>query len=196
MDVRLPCDVHVPLIGSGAIREPLEGENYKACRWIEDKSWWFRKEFRIDGPGEAFRRVELTIESLDAEADVFLNGTALGRHRSAFYPLARDVKELLVQGTNTLLVRVTSGLEHFSEQDIAGLKPYEVWHGSRDDGSWGDARRALVRKPQYVYGWDHCPRLATCGIMGEAKLDFLTDVRIGSVQGFDRLSVIPQCVRM
>ena len=133
MDVRLPCDVHVPLIGSGAIREPLEGENYKACRWIEDKSWWFRKEFRIGGPGEAFRRVELTIESLDAEADVFLNGTALGRHRSAFYPLVRDVKELLVQGANTLLVRVTSGLEHFSEQDIAGLKPYEVWHGSRDD---------------------------------------------------------------
>jgi len=37
MDADLPCDVHMPLIKNGIIKEPLEADNCFDCEWIEDK---------------------------------------------------------------------------------------------------------------------------------------------------------------
>lgn len=93
----LPCDVHIPLIKNGIIKEPLEEDNSFECEWIEDKSWWFRKSFEADNSLIKEEVIELTLESLDAEADIFLNGSHLGHHRSAFYPFVSDVKKQLVE---------------------------------------------------------------------------------------------------
>ena len=105
----LPCDVHTPLIAAGVIEEPLEADNASACRWVEDRSWWFRKRFSLDEAFLQAEAVELTLASLDAEADVFLNGVHLGHQRSAFYPFIREVQEYLRTGENVLLVRVLPG---------------------------------------------------------------------------------------
>lgn len=182
MDVNVPCDVHVPLIENGIIKEPLEQDFYKDCRWVEDKSWWFKKEFDVRQMTGEYGKIDLVFESLDSEADIFLNGVHLGHHRSSFYPFRYNAKDQLVSGKNTLLVRVTSGLEHYSDLDAARLKKYEVWNGRDDDrGSWGDARRIFVRKAQYEYGWDHVPRLATCGIAGNVRLEFSKTLRFGAI---------------
>ncbi len=159
MTCKVPCDVHTPLIENGIIKEPLEALYCFDCEWVEDKSWWFKKVFDVDG--EIFKGdvVELTLESLDVEADIFLNGTHLGHHKSAHYPFTADVKQYLKDKENILLVRVTSGLEHYSENDINPFKKSV----SMEEGR-GDARRVYVRKAQYVYGWDWAPRIATCGI--------------------------------
>lgn len=173
MDVNVPCDVHLPLIENGLIQEPLEGENYKDCRWIEDRSWWFTREFELDVTPEAFDRVLLSFALLDSEADILLNDVYMGHHRSSFYPFEEDVKAYVRKGRNVIAVRLTSGLERYSEQDIAAFKKYDVWHARADDrGTWGDARRVFVRKAQYEYGWDHVPRLATCGILADVKIEF------------------------
>ena len=167
LSTALPCDIHMPLIQHEIIQEPLIGLNCFDCKWVEDKSWWFKKLFTVDAAFLDGDRIELTLESLDGDADVFLNGVHLGCHRSAFYPFERDVKAWLVEGENELFVRMTTGLERVCQADVAPVQcEMTVWPSDRHE-----KRRMLVRKPQYAFGWDHVPRVATCGITRGAWLE-------------------------
>ena len=188
----LPCDVHMPLIKGGIIEDPVVGENCYQSEWIEDKSWWFKKVFVASEELINAQNSELIIERLDVKADIFLNGRFIGHHKSETYPFRRDVKELLYKGENLLVIRVTSGLEYFSELELSKIH----WKGSnyasnrfiRDCGSRRDDRRVYLRKPQYVYGWDWNPRIATCGIMGDARIEAYNDAAIRDAK-FTTLSI-------
>lgn len=177
----VPCDVHMPLIEKGIIKEPLEALNCYDCQWMEDKSWWFRKVFTAGEALFEYDTVGLTAESLDAEADIFLNGFHLGHHKSAFYPFEAEVKKHLKPGENTLLIRASSGLEHVSEQDIAAVKNCVSTETDGNRGDRGDKRRAFVRKPQYAYGWDWGPRVATCGIMKDVYIKAYRKIAVNGV---------------
>ncbi len=178
----LPCDVHVPLIENGVIDDPVVSDNYLKCEWIESKSWWFKKEFSAGRELLQSHNSELVVEGLDVKADLFLNGYHLGHHSSAMYPFRRDVRDCLREGDNVLAIRVTSGLEHFSDLDLAKIKDFISCEYKRDRAPRGDNRRVFVRKPQYVYGWDWCPRIATCGIMGDARIEASDEIAVRHVK--------------
>ncbi|MCD9025791.1 glycoside hydrolase family 2 protein [Cohnella silvisoli] len=181
MEASLPCDIHMPLIETGVIEEPLVKDHFFDCEWTEHKSWWFRKTFRPSVETCSMNRVELVLESLDAEADIFLNGIMLGHHRSAFYPFRQEVKSLLREGDNELLVRVTSGLEAYDGEDMTRFKDRV---GMEKAHNRGDIRRIFARKPQYGFGWDWGPRVATCGIVGDVYLAAYDDLAIRQVHAF------------
>lgn len=174
----LPCDVRMPLLENGIIEEPLEAENFRSSRWVEEKSWWFRKQFSVDDALMSREIVELELPGIDACGDVFMNGVPLGRQSNAHYPFVRSVKEFLRPGSNELVVRVTTGTEQLSDEDIAELKPYISAEAAADRG---DKRRAYIRKPQYVFGWDWGPRVATCGITGIPSLRAYNQVAVRHV---------------
>ena len=182
MTASLPCDIHMPLLEAGRIQEPLLQDHCFACEWTESKSWWFQKSFRISAEQLDIQRIELVLESLDAEADVFLNGSLLGHHRSAFYPFRREVKELLREGDNELLVRVTSGLEPYG--DPAEMARFKERVGIEKGHNRGDVRRVFARKPQYGFGWDWGPRVPTCGIVGGVRLEGHEQAAIRQVHAF------------
>jgi len=183
MDVEaLPCDVHVPLIEAGVIGDPVVADNCFKSEWIEQKSWWFRKVFSAAPELLNAQNGELVIEGLDVHADLFLNGVHLGHHRSGMYPFRRDVRDLLNERDNVLVVRVTSGLEYVSDLDLSKITHLISAEHKRGRGPRGDERRAFVRKPQYVYGWDWNPRIATCGIMGDARIEAYDDIAVRSVR--------------
>ncbi len=165
LDAHVPTDVRVPLIEAGFISDPVDGLECFESEWVEKRSWWFVKRFAV-APGLMERgRIELAFESLDVGADVFLNGRHLGWHGSSYYPFAHDVAELLRDGENLLVVRLTTGLERVSEQEIASTGGSVSMTHRR-----GDPRRVAVRKPAYCFGWDWGPRIATCGIVGDVTL--------------------------
>lgn len=159
----LPCDIHEPLIREDFIKEPLNKENFYDCEWTENKSWWFKKTFEVDEEILKSDVVELKIDMLDSGADVILNGFHIAHHSSSFYPFVHDVKRLLRSKENVLLVRLSSGVEHVSEADMEEITKCIGIIGKFHRG---DERRAFVRKPQYVFGWDWGPRLVTCGMEG------------------------------
>ena len=141
-----------------------------------------RRLFFADDASLSGDVIELTIESLNAEADIFLNGFHLGHHKSAFYAFLKDLKEFLKKGENILIVRVSSGLEYVSELDYTGIKKCISTESDGDRGDRGDKRRAFIRKPQYVYGWDWGPRVATCGIMKGAYIKVYKKLAVRGVQ--------------
>lgn len=167
----VPGDIHQALIAAGRIPEPLTGLNSYQSQWTENRSWWYRRRFTPPRGWKDADAVELEANGLDANAELFLNGMRIGAHRNAFRPFVLDVKPFLKKGTNTLLVRLTAGLENVTDADLDapyGVRANTEAQNGRPDR--GDVRRTFVRKPQYVFGWDWSPRLATTAIGGDVLL--------------------------
>lgn len=171
----LPCDVHMPLIAHGVIEDPVDGMHSCEQEWIEDRSWWFVRELDESEYDLSAEMCELVIESIDTYGEIYLNGDRIGIHKNVNVPFVCDIKEYLKPSHNVLMIRVTTGLEQISDEDL------EVFHLSREedksedfDGSYmpkrNDNRRAFIRRPQYSTGWDWMPRMTTCGITGRAYI--------------------------
>lgn len=171
IDQPVPGDIHQGLVAAGRIEPPLIGLNSFDCAWTESRSWWFRRRFDLDAAWLEADVIELALNGLDANAEVFLNGVHIGSHPSAFRPFVLDVKPRLVAGQNMLLVRLSAGLETVSELDVDhcnGVRASTEANNGRPER--GDPRRIFARKPQYSWGWDWSPRLATTAIGGDVTL--------------------------
>ena len=152
----VPGAVHLALLQAGIIDEPLEKLNMERCRFVEDKDFWHTVTFT---PGPDFRgeRVLLTFEGVDVNADYYLNGRHLGHSENAFYPAEFDVTGLLLDGENTLTVRVNEGVA--AERAKGKSLDFMELSWNKDE-----PYRGYLRKPQFCYGWDWARRLTTCGI--------------------------------
>lgn len=178
----LPCDVHIPLIKAGIIQDPVVADYSYDCEWMERKSWWFRRDFDLGAAELSARAARLEIESLDLFADVFINGSLIGSHASAHYPFTAEIKDRLRPGKNSLLVRLTAGPERIARGDYDYLADRICTESDGGRGDRGEKARAFLRKPQYVYGWDWGPRVATIGIMKNVRIAFPGDAVIRRVQ--------------
>jgi beta-mannosidase len=178
----LPCDAHVPLIKAGIIKDPVVADYSYACEWMENKSWWYRKDFKITKDDLNCRCARLVLESLDLFAHVFINGRLVGTHRSCHFPFSADIARYLKHGKNDLLVRLTMGSEEIAKGEYGYLKEYICTEQEYGRGDRGEKARAFLRKPQYVYGWDWGPRIGTVGIMKNAFIDFSGDLAINRLQ--------------
>lgn len=177
----LPLDAHMPLIAHGVIKDPVVAAYSYDCEWMERRSWWFKKAFQVTEADLKARAARLELESLDLFADVFVNGRFVGEHQSCHFPFIADVKEHLKPGENILLVRLTMGPERVSKGDYDYLADHICTEYEGGRGDRGEKARAMLRKPQYVYGWDWGPRIGTVGIVKNAWLHFLGDVAVTRV---------------
>jgi beta-mannosidase len=167
----VPGDIHQGLLAAGRIKEPLVGLNSFECDWIETRSWWFRRRFATRPEWRQGERVELELNGLDSNAAVFMNGKLLGVHKNAFYPFVADIKDQLKDGgENVLLVRLTTGVEEVQDRDLNEMGQQPNTEAPNGRSERGDPRRAFVRKPQYSFGWDWSPRLATVAIAGDVRI--------------------------
>lgn len=156
----VPGDVHTPLMQAGLISDPMVGMNDLDCRWVEGQEFWCERRFTL--AAEDIRPVmRLRFDGLDCTADVYLNGTHVGRWNNAFVEAVWDVSALVKTGENVLLVRIDQGLADAQTHDLARMG--EMWNNEQP---W----RAWMRKPQFVYGWDWTIWLASCGIWRDVTL--------------------------
>jgi beta-mannosidase len=181
-DCNLPADVRVPLIENGVIQDPIVGENSFDSEWIEKRSWWFTKEFDADSLNLQADLVELVMDRLDSNSDIFVNDQYIGHHNSVHYPFRRNIKEQLKEGKNTITVRLTTGMEQVTDEQVAELS-YAVCTES-DNGGWGrgDKRRSFVRRPQFTVGWDWGPKVVTVGMAGDVNITCYTNIAIREVK--------------
>lgn len=175
----VPGDVRQGLIAAGTIEDPLLGLNSLKQHWVEERSWWLRKQFSVTSTELESDQIELEIDGLDVHASIFLNGSHLGDHPSAFRPFVTRIEEHLVKGENTLLIRLTSGTETVPEEEADALGGFIQTSASRPER--GDRRRVFLRKPQYTWGWDWAPRIASVAIAGSVRLRVLNKTAIRDV---------------
>jgi beta-mannosidase len=180
---QVPGDVHLDMVAAGVINEPLFGKNAEACKWMENKDWWYSTSFTV--PNEFIEeRVELDFEGLDTHADVWLNGFYLGHSMNALVPWIIDVTKIVRPGENLLVVRVDSGVRWARKQNP--IKYYGTENvltpGRIEDR---ENARMFLRRAQFSFGWDWAPRLLTTGIwrpvrLRSYKIAALRNVRLAS----------------
>lgn len=156
----VPGDVRMALIDAGIIKEPLLNEHTLDCRFLETKEFWYRKVFSFDTAPRPAKSI-LTFHGLDCTADIWLNDAYIGRHNNAFVEAEYDVSAWLRSGENTLIVRIDSGTAEAKTHPIDDMG--KMWNNDQPC-------RVLMRKPQFVYGWDWTPWLETCGIWRDVTL--------------------------
>ena len=153
LKARVPGDVHMALIEGKVIPEPLYNMNAKKSLKVQEKEWWYKKEFEAPY-GFAKNKSELVFEGLDTTAKIYLNGRLAGETNNCLVPHTLDVTGLLNPGKNTLIVKLDSGIFAVKNKE---LEKYGA--GGRNTGC-----RIWTRKPQYTFGWDWAPKMLTCGI--------------------------------
>jgi beta-mannosidase len=167
----VPGTVQQALHALGDIPHPLHGTNAERLRWIEQRTWWYRRTFALAPEALAGREVVLRCAGLDTFATVWCNGRLAGRHENQLTPFETDVTALLRAGENELLVRL---------DPVAASV-----HGRSTEGLWQeyDNLEALhARKCQASFGWDLAPRLVTAGVWRSVSLDLRAPLNIEDVR--------------
>lgn len=172
LPARVPGTVHTDLRLNGLIPDPFYGTNEHELQWIDKKDWEYQTSFELHEGWAKLPRIEIVFEGLDTYADVSVNGRHVLSADNMFRSWRADIKALLREGTNTVTVRFRSPIA----EDLPKLERlgYDL-PASNDQaelGGLGDRRVSVfARKAPYHYGWDWGPRLVTCGIWREARIE-------------------------
>jgi len=153
---RVPGNNMMALETAGLIPDPMVGDNESRLQWIANRDWTFRSEpFEI--PDSIFYSGSVRMfrfPSISPGAEVFLNGRSFCSCESAFEPCWEfDPQNMFQARDNVLEIRFKSPTRH--ADSLIGRQPHPLP---------GDASRAVVRRPQYQFGWDWAPRLLAVGL--------------------------------
>jgi len=135
--------------------DPMLKSNDLACAWTEECDWVLRTQF--DAPEDYTREGDWTLHlrNLDCYAEVFLNGTKIGRCRNAFREHAFDVEDLSLDSPNELLI-------YFRSAKLV-TAAIEAAHGPLPSGF--DSARVHARRSQCLTGWDWAARLSAASLL-------------------------------
>ncbi|PWY77030.1 beta-mannosidase [Aspergillus heteromorphus CBS 117.55] len=160
----VPSVIHQDLQANGKLKDPYVGFNELAARWVNEKSWVYRKV--IQKPAvPAGSAVVLAFDGLDTFATVKLDSNVILESNNMFQGHRVDVTTALEnEGEHVLEI----------EFDCAMLRAREL-RKQDSKHNWasfnGDPARMSVRKAQYHWGWDWGPVLMTAGIWREVRLE-------------------------
>lgn len=158
LDISVPGDVNAALVAAGRMPDPHIADNARGCYWVTAKEWWYRLEFQAPSI-PSLTREDLCLDGLDGHVDVYLNSAKIGHTENAFRGYRFDVTDLIRRDQpNVLLMRFRS-----IDQVLRGPRTDEL-------AGWGNWR-ALMRKPQFSFGWDWALPLPSIGIAGSVSLE-------------------------
>ncbi len=157
---KVPGEVHVDLLSNKLIPDPFYRDNEKKVQWVEKKNWDYKNTFSVSSNIYNLKHIELVFDGLDTYADVYLNGKLILQADNMFRQWKINVKKYLHLKDNKLFIRFNSAQNKVDSLAKAAL-PFVI----------PDNPRAYVRKAQFHFGWDWGPKLTTCGIWKELRLE-------------------------
>lgn len=162
---QVPGGVLLDLHRAGLVPDPFYAENFRACRWTEEWTFWYRNRFRLPAnSGQA--KHELHFDGIDTHAEVFLNGASLGRVANMFRRHALELPaNLSTSAEHELMVRIDPwqpATRAWMAEAGINLEGKAAFFGIMD--------RLAARKMQQAFGWDNTPRLLAGGIFRPVSL--------------------------
>ena len=161
----VPGNIHTDLLANNLIPDPFFGTNEDSVQWVSDSTWTYRLVFDgLDTYAEVWLNGQL-LKSMDKEEDATLLNNMFRQWR--FY-----VTDVLKKKGNELLVRFYPTVPRDSA--AASQLSYKL-----------PDTRVFTRKAQYQSGWDWGPKLNTCGIWKNVRLESFNDLKMGDVYAYD-----------
>ena len=167
----VPVTAPTAWLEDGRIPDPYVGMNSRDILWMEQKEWWYLKNFNLERLDGHYR---LTFEGINYRAEAWLNDVQIGVWEGSFLKQTIDLDPALLRSEgNRLAVRVRA-------QERA-------W----EDGTQPDPRgfqnssahiRTQRPTPQYAYGWNWSPHLIAVGIWRPVVLEWMGAARFGETR--------------
>ncbi len=179
----VPGDVIADALYAGLIPDPYTDLNSRACEWLSERDWVYRKSFFVPA-GWSDKRVRLRFDGVDYAGIVWLNGEKLGEHEGMFTPFEFDVTPHLRHDRPNVLVVL---VRHMPSVDQV-------------QGQIGRTADARLWKARFAYDWDWCTRLVPVGIWQDVRLiatqaAWIDDVWV-SPKVFDEPVQLEVCARI
>ena len=162
---RVPGTVRTSLLAAGEIPDPYIGYDNENSLWVEQKEWWFFKNFEA-GKELKGKFIELLFEGISFRGEAWLNGKRVGTLEGMLNPHSFDISSLLNYGKdNNIAVRLEA--------------PPDSWPNLRLHGlTWRSSREQLFSIAQCMYGWDWGPHCVPIGLWQPVKLIATGPLRI------------------
>ncbi len=171
LPAHVPGGVHTDLLALGKIPDPFIADNEKQVQWVAEVDWEYRSTFQAqDGlftEGERW----LVCDGLDTLADVWLNGTLVGKANNMYRRWEWNVSGILVNGENELKIFFRAPVAYIRARQSE--KPL-VGGGDIPGGPH-------LRKAPCQWGWDWGPKLPPIGIWKDIYLESFSQARFKDV---------------
>ena len=174
----VPGNIHTDLLANHLIPDPFFGTNEDSVQWVADSVWTYRLIFDADcaGSDQSYENHWLVFDGLDTYAEVWLNGQKLHSMDkddttlldNMFRRWRFGVNDVLKDKNNELIVKFFPIIPY--EQVEAEKLPYKL-----------PDNRVFSRKAQYMSGWDWGPKLITCGIWKNVRLESFNNLKLEDV---------------
>jgi beta-mannosidase len=157
----VPGGVHTDLLALGKIPDPFVADNELKVMWVAENDWEYRRSFHVDAGLLAGENVVLVCDGLDTIADLYLNGTYVGHAENMFRRWEWEVKSLLREGSNELLITFGSPVRF-----ITARQAQLPLQGGGDIPGGPHLRKAPCH-----WGWDWGPKLPPIGVWKDIRLE-------------------------
>ncbi|MDR3146230.1 MAG: hypothetical protein LBU21_08125, partial [Treponema sp.] len=172
LPAKVPGSVYSDLLNNKKMEDPFWRDNEDKALALMENDFEYVNSFTVSRSMLNCDRIVLRCEGLDTLAELYLNGTLLGRADNMHRSWEFDVKKNLKKEENSLRIVFRSPTRFVREADRK-LKT----DGSSDclDGF------PQLREAHCMFGWDWGPRLPDAGIWRDIKLLGIKTARIDSV---------------
>ena len=182
----VPGGVHTDLLALGKIPDPFVADNEHSVMWVAENDWEYQRSFTVSAEVLAEENIKLICDGLDTIADVYLNGIYLGHVENMFRRWEWDVKNILREGSNELLIVFGSPVRF-----ITAKQAQLALQGGGDIPGGPHLRKAPCH-----WGWDWGPKLPPIGIWKEIRLKGYSvrfeDVHLRQTPGLNKAVISAQ----
>ena len=160
----LPSSVYHTLWKSGILPHPYYGTNSKDYHWVDEKVWYYQKEFIVDKEN-LYKDAYLSFDGIGYYSKIWINDILIGDHEGMFGGPCIKVNDYLDYGEiNNLVVEVKSA--NYGKKDT-----FEFWNHkgeNREIIPWNLIRDEATSNGDFV----------VMGIWNHIRIDFLDKVHI------------------
>lgn len=178
-DISIPSGVYSDLENAGLTESVLFSYNDVDLRWIGLENWTYTLDFDTTSDDLRHDFVILTFNGLDTLTEIFLNGESLGTTENMFVRYRFDVKNILIAGTNQLMIEFTSPVEGAKNLNLHRDKvippkcPPSTYNG--------ECHMNLLRKMQASFAWDWGLAAPSMGIWKNVYLEIYDSIVVRDI---------------
>ncbi len=172
LPAHVPGGVHTDLMALDLIPDPFVADNEKRVMWVAESDWVYRRVFTVETALWPEQHISLVCDGLDTLAEVTLNGHRLGETDNMFRRYSWEVKSLLREGENELVIFFRSPVKY-----VTAKLAERPLHGVSQAIPGGP----YLRKAPCQFGWDWGPQLPPIGIWKEIRLEGHSTARFEDV---------------
>lgn len=158
----VPGTVQAALMAQGRLPNLYTDQNAEQARWVEEKEWWHYRWAEVPAAWRG-RAVQLVLEGVNYQADVWINGRSVGSVTGMYQPGKLEVEDVLNYG----------GRNFFALRVVAAPTSW-----THPPGSYRRLPRAQALMPGLFYGLKEAPSLLPLGLWGRVFLRATGPVRL------------------